>query len=81
VNYRFTTHNRELLATLVAIPELDGQTFIELETIAEGDDVKAALQVVRSVLRELVKSVAFENSGQPCDYRRCEHPSCPGEYP
>lgn len=52
-NYRFTERGRDLLATVVEIPELDGQTFIELETIAEPDDVDAALQVVRAVLGEL----------------------------
>jgi adenylate cyclase class 2 len=36
-----------------ADPELDGQTFIELETMAEPDDVSAALQVVRDVLAGL----------------------------
>ncbi len=29
------------------------QTFIELETLADPDDVNAAVDVVRSVLREL----------------------------
>jgi len=53
VNYRFTTQGRDLLATVVTIPELAGQTFIELETIADPGDVDAALGVVRSVLREL----------------------------
>ena len=53
VNYRFTAHGRDLLATVVIVPELAGQTFIELETVADPDDVDAALDVVRSVLREL----------------------------
>jgi adenylate cyclase class 2 len=53
VNYRFTARERDLLATLVTVPELDGQTFIELETIAHADEVDTALDVVRSVLREL----------------------------
>jgi adenylate cyclase class 2 len=52
-NYRFTAQGRELLATVVRIPELDEQTFIELETAAETDDVPAALSVVRAVLAEL----------------------------
>jgi hypothetical protein len=34
----------------VQIPELDGQTFIELETMAEPEDVSTAVQVVRDVL-------------------------------
>jgi adenylate cyclase, class 2 len=53
VNYRFTAQGRDLLATVVTVPELAGQTFIELETVANPDDVDAALDLVRSVLREL----------------------------
>jgi adenylate cyclase class 2 len=52
-NYRFTTHGRDLLATVVQIPELDGQTFLELETMVEPDDVRDALTVLRTVLGEL----------------------------
>jgi adenylate cyclase class 2 len=53
VNYRFTAQGRDLLATMVTVPELAGQTFIELETVADPSDVDAALHVVRSMLREL----------------------------
>jgi adenylate cyclase, class 2 len=53
VNYRFTVEGRDLLATVVTVPELAGRTFIELETGADPGDVDAALDVVRSVLREL----------------------------
>lgn len=53
VNYRFTAQGRDLLATVVTVPELAGRTFIELETVADPGDVDAALHVVRSVLREL----------------------------
>lgn len=53
VNYRFTAQSRDLLATMVTVPELAGQTFIELETLADPGDVDAALDLVRSVLREL----------------------------
>jgi adenylate cyclase class 2 len=53
VNYRFTAQGRDLLATVVTVPELAGRTFIELETVADPDDVDAALDVVRSILREL----------------------------
>ena len=53
VNYLFTAQGRDLSATVVTVPELAGQTFIELETLADPDDVDAALEVVRSVLREL----------------------------
>ena len=53
VNYRFTAQGRELLATVVTVPELAGQTFIELETLTDPDDADDALGVVRSILREL----------------------------
>jgi adenylate cyclase class 2 len=53
VNYRFTAQGRDLLATVVTVPELAGQTFIELETGADPDDVDTALDLVRSVLRKL----------------------------
>jgi adenylate cyclase class 2 len=52
-NYRFTADRRDMLATVVTIAELDGQTFIELETMAEPDDLKAALASVRAVLDDL----------------------------
>lgn len=52
-NYRFIEQGRELLATVVQIPELDGQLFIELETTTEPSDVPAALRVVRAVLAGL----------------------------
>ncbi len=53
VNYRFTTQGRDLIATMVTVPELAGRTFIEQETLTDPDDVDAALDVVRSTLREL----------------------------
>jgi adenylate cyclase, class 2 len=53
VNYPFTARDRDLLATVVTVPELADQAFIELETMAETEEVGAALDVVRSVLREL----------------------------
>lgn len=51
-NYRFMVDGRNILATLVHVPELSG-TFLEVETIAEEDDVPSALDAVRSVLGEL----------------------------
>ncbi|WP_344330329.1 class IV adenylate cyclase [Kitasatospora putterlickiae] len=51
-NYVFTQDGRQLLATLVRVPEIDG-TFIELETAAAEDDLGPALAVVRSVLTSL----------------------------
>ena len=53
VNYRFTARGRDLLATVVTVPELSGRTFIELETVTDPGEVDAALDVVRSMLREL----------------------------
>ncbi|MFE9122466.1 class IV adenylate cyclase [Streptomyces sp. NPDC007172] len=51
-NYDLQANGRKMLATLVRVPEIDG-TFIELETLAEKDDVDAALEDVRAVLGEL----------------------------
>jgi adenylate cyclase, class 2 len=53
VNYRFTARGRELLATVVTVPDLAGQTFLELETMADAEEVDAAWDVVRCMLREL----------------------------
>jgi adenylate cyclase, class 2 len=53
VNYRFTTWGRDLLATVVTVLELAGQTFLELETLADAAEGDAAWDVVRRVLREL----------------------------
>lgn len=52
VNYRFTARGRDMLATVVTVPEISG-TFIELETMAHEQDLSAALADVRDVLREL----------------------------
>jgi hypothetical protein len=52
-NYRFTVQGRDLLATVVQIPELDGQTFLELETMSELDDLSAAHAVLHGVLADL----------------------------
>jgi adenylate cyclase, class 2 len=51
-NYRFTAYGRDMLATVVTVPEIDG-TFIELETMAEESDTASALEDVRTVLHEL----------------------------
>lgn len=52
-NYSFTAEGRQLLATLVRVPEIDG-TFLEVETLAKTeDDLQAALGTVRSVLSNL----------------------------
>jgi adenylate cyclase, class 2 len=52
VNYRFSAQGRDMLATVVTVPEIDG-TFIELETMADEPDMDAALRDVRAVLAEL----------------------------
>lgn len=52
INYRFVSEGRELLATLVTVPELDG-TFIEMETIVPESELAEALEIVRTTLRQL----------------------------
>ena len=51
-NYRFTAKGRDMLATVVTVPEIDG-VFIELETLAGEAELPAALGDVRAVLGEL----------------------------
>ena len=52
-NYAFTARGRDMLATLVTVPELDG-TFLEVETkTADQHDLDAALDDVRAVLGQL----------------------------
>lgn len=51
-NYRFTAKGRDMLATVVTVPEIDG-TFLELETLTGEADLVAALGDVRAVLGEL----------------------------
>lgn len=52
-NYSLHDQDRDLLATVVTVPEIDG-TFIELETIVQTeDDLPAALAAVRAVLADL----------------------------
>jgi adenylate cyclase class 2 len=52
-NYAFTLAGRDILATLVTVPELDG-TFIEVETLtSDPGDVGSAVADVRAVLGEL----------------------------
>jgi adenylate cyclase, class 2 len=48
-NYRFRAQGRDLLATVVTVPELDG-TFLELETMADPADAEAALAGIRAML-------------------------------
>lgn len=51
-NYRFTGRGRDMLATVVEVPEIDG-TFLELETMAAEGELAAALADVRAVLTDL----------------------------
>jgi adenylate cyclase class 2 len=52
-NYSRHDQDRDLLASVVTVPEIDG-TFIELETIAATEDeLPAALETVRAVLASL----------------------------
>lgn len=51
-NYEFEARGRQMLATLVRVPEVDG-TFLELETLVEDHEVQGALDDVQAVLFEL----------------------------
>jgi adenylate cyclase class 2 len=51
-NYGFRAAGRDMLATPVHVPELDG-TFIEVETIVPEEQLADALQDVRRVLEDL----------------------------
>ncbi|TLF77406.1 class IV adenylate cyclase [Nocardia cyriacigeorgica] len=52
-NFRFVADGRQVLATLVSVPELDGQ-FLELETmVSEEAELPEALRHLESLLAEL----------------------------
>lgn len=52
-NYEFSSRGRNLLATLVQVPEIDG-TFLEVETmVPEQQELSSALADVRSAMGEL----------------------------
>ena len=51
-NYEFEARGRQMLATLVRVPEIDG-TFLEVETLVDEDEVRAALDDIRGVLADL----------------------------
>jgi adenylate cyclase, class 2 len=51
-SYRFAVSGREMLATVVQVPELDS-TFIELQTVTSEDGAAAALTDVRALLARL----------------------------
>ncbi|MFC5180316.1 class IV adenylate cyclase [Actinomadura harenae] len=52
VNYRFTRRGRDMLATVVTVPELKG-TFVEVETMTNAESVGSALSDVRAVMADL----------------------------
>jgi adenylate cyclase class 2 len=52
-NFALEIEGRQVLATLVRVPELD-ETFIEVETLVDGvGNVEPGLRIVRNVLAEL----------------------------
>jgi adenylate cyclase, class 2 len=51
-NYRFATSGRDVLATIVTVPEIQG-TYLELETQASPPDLDAALADLRTILIDL----------------------------
>ncbi|MFF3911552.1 class IV adenylate cyclase [Streptomyces sp. NPDC001848] len=51
-NYAFEARGRQMLATLVRVPEIDG-TFLEVETLVDEEQVPAALDDIRAVLADL----------------------------
>ncbi|WP_406284118.1 class IV adenylate cyclase [Embleya sp. NBC_00896] len=51
-NHGFSYAGRDILATVVRVPEL-GETFVEVETMVDGDALPAALDAIRAVLRDL----------------------------
>ena len=51
-NHRFEAEGREVLATLVEVPDIEG-TYLEVETLAPADEVDAGLSTVRTVLATL----------------------------
>ncbi len=51
-NFAFHSDGRDMLVSVVTVPELDG-TFVEVETLATEDDVASALTLVRRVVADL----------------------------
>ncbi|KAA2246469.1 CYTH domain-containing protein [Solihabitans fulvus] len=51
-NFRITSGGREMLATVATVPEIAG-TWLEVETLAEPDELTEALDAVRAALAEL----------------------------
>lgn len=55
VNYRFTRHQRDITVTVVQVPEIGEDTFVEIETIALDDaEIPDATAAIYSVLTDLL---------------------------
>jgi adenylate cyclase, class 2 len=52
VNYRLILDGRDVLATVVTVPEIEG-TFLELESMADPEEVVPVLDALRGALRDL----------------------------
>jgi adenylate cyclase class 2 len=52
VNYPLRRNGREILATLVTVPEIEG-TYLEVETAADEESLADAIAVIRAVLAEI----------------------------
>ncbi|MFI9719877.1 class IV adenylate cyclase [Streptomyces sp. NPDC052396] len=84
-NYSFAAYGRQMLATLVRVPEISG-TFIELETMAEEPELQAALADVSTVLSELgvaddclTTELYTETVAAAREQGRGHHPRPPGQ--
>lgn len=54
LNYRFRHQGHAITATVVDVPELPGDTFLEVETlVGDDEDTSDALAAIRSVLTQL----------------------------
>lgn len=55
VNYRFRHHERDITVTVVQVPEIGEDTFVEIETIAVDDaEIPDATTTIHSVLTDLL---------------------------
>ncbi|MEU3600502.1 class IV adenylate cyclase [Streptomyces sp. NPDC006798] len=74
-NYTFTARERPVLATLVRVPELGNDTFLELETPAEETDPGPRHRTSRTgrtrypARRPHPRAVHRRRTRQPCDNR------------
>jgi adenylate cyclase class 2 len=52
LNFKFDYGNRQILATLVTVPELSG-AFLEVETRTESAEINVALKTVKAVMADI----------------------------